>query len=111
MSLAFLQQTPEQAFRRLEQDLKLANIDLTKFKRMTPRQLGECIARIDNEKSRVVTESTYGDWFNSENYSNALLLRDALEIIKEYKEDKAANEVMVPGFTYYSNVKQFGNVL
>lgn len=111
MSLAFLQQTPEQAFRRIEQDLKLASIDLTKFKRMTPRQLGECIARIDSEKSRVINENTYGDWFNSENYANALLLRDALVLIKEYKEYKVESEVIIPSFTYYHNVNQFGDML
>lgn len=111
MTLAFLQQTPQQAFRRLEQDLKLAHIDLTTFKRMTPRQLGEAIARIDSEKARVINESTYGDWLNSENYTNATILREALVLIKEFKEDKVANEVLIPGFSYYHGVHQFGDQL
>ena len=111
MALEFLRQTPEQAFRRLEQDLRLAHIDLTKYKRMTPRQLGEAIRKIDSEKARVINESTYGAWLKSENYINATLLRDALELIKEHKEDKASAETMIPGFTYYFGVGQFGQSL
>ena len=111
MPLEFLQQTPEQAFRRIERDLKLAHIDLTKFKRMTPRQLGEAIARIDSEKARILEEKTYGEWLKSENYTNATLLRDALELLKEHKEAKAAAEVLVPGFRYYRGVQQFGDSL
>ena len=111
MPLQFLQQTPEQAFRKIEADLKLASIDLTPFKRMTPRELGEAINSIDQKRARVINETTYGKWLESGKFSNVMLLRDALELLKEHKEAKAEAEVLVPGFSYYRGVKQFGDKL
>lgn len=109
MPLEFLQQTPEQAFRKIEQDLRLVSIDLTKYKRMTPRQLGEAVSHIDSERARVINETTYGKWLESGKFSNAMLLREALEFLKEHKEAKAAAEVLIPGFSYYRGMHQYGD--
>ena len=111
MALEFLKQTPQQAFRRIESDLALASIDLTPFKAMTPRQLGEAIDEIDSRRSKVMNEATYGNWLGSGKYANVMLLRDALEILKEYKEEKASNETLIPGFNYYYGAQQFGDKL
>ncbi len=111
MPLEFLQQTPEQAFRRLEKDLAIASIDLLKYKRMTPRQLGEAIDRIDQSRAKVIQESTYGKWLQSGKFTNVILLREALGFLKEHKEAKAESETLTPGFSYYRGVKQFGEKL
>ncbi len=111
MPLEFLQQTPEQAFRKIEADLRLASINLTKYKRMTPLQLGEAINRIDQERAKVINEHTYGKWLESGKFANVMLLRDALEMLKEHKEARAEAEVLIPGFSYYRGVKQFGDRL
>lgn len=113
MSLEFLNQTPERAFRKLERDLLLVNpdLDLRKFKSMTPRKLGENIAKLDLREQKIISESVYGSWLKDDRYVELKLLKEALEFLKEYKEGKEASETLVPRFTYYRGVKQFGQNL
>lgn len=113
MGLEFLNQTPEGAFRRLRRELKTvdSSIDMSRYMAMTPRRLSEEIDRLDEEARQRIMESNYGSWLTDENYVRNKLLREALEYLVEYKQEKMAEEKMVPGFTYYRGVKQFGNSL
>lgn len=113
MSLPFLKETPVTAFRKLERDLRVVNpkLDLRRYKAMTPRRLGEEIGKLDNLSRDIPLREEYGIWLHDEKFVEMKLLQDALSQLRAYKIDRQKNEVMVPGFTYYKSVKQFGNNL
>lgn len=113
MSLEFLNQTPTAAFRKLERDLFLLNpkIDLKKYKMLTPARLGEAIAVLKGKTAKIVENSTYGSWLTDENYIQADILREALEFLLNHKTARQESETLVPNFTYYRGVKQFGDYM
>ena len=113
MALEYLKHSPTQAFRKLERDILLVNpeVNMRRFKAMTPRALGEEITKLEDARRSFMAEHTYGSWLASENYMENRLLKEALEFLKEHKEGRKADEVLVPGFTYYRGVKQFGDDL
>jgi hypothetical protein len=110
MSLEFLNQTPKNAFRKIERDLSTVNpsLDISSFKKMTPNQLDERIQKLENKEKRMIGESKYGSWLTNSEYVETKLLKEALEFLKEYKKEKEKQEILVPGFIYYRGVKQFG---
>ena len=113
MALEFLNDTPQRAFRKLERDLMLVNpeVQLGQFKAMTPRALESVLDKMDEKRSSILAETTYGAWLRSEKYVELHLLKEAVVFLKEYKEGKRDDEALVPGFTYYRKVKQFGESL
>lgn len=112
MPLEFTKRSLTNEFRRVERDLKLvSNIDMRKFKAMTPRQLETAIGELKGVERRVVSEESYGSWLSSDKFAETKMLVDALGILKEYKMDKLAGETLVPGYIYYRGVKQFGSIL
>ena len=113
MALEFLNDTPQRAFRKLERDLLLVNpeVKLRQYKAMTPRSLGEELDRLNFKRETMLAENTYGAWLQSENFVELQLMKEALSFLKEYKEDRREEEVLVPGFTYYRRIKQFGDNL
>jgi hypothetical protein len=113
MSLDFLNDTPQTAFRKLERDLLLVNpgVKLRNFKSMTPRALSEELQKLDSKRNSILAENTYGSWLKSESYIEMQLMKEALSFLKEYKEEKRETETLVPGFAYYRHVKQFGESL
>lgn len=110
MPLEFLKPQPDQAFRRLEEDLRHVNPkrDLTPFKSMTPRRLAEELKKLDAVRERMIHEHTYGEWLNSPKFAEMRLLQEALQMLHEHKSDKEESEMLIPGFAYYRGVKQFG---
>lgn len=113
MSLDFVNQTPVSAFRRLERDLRLVNpkLDMNRYKAMSVHRLEEKIGKIDS-KVRVWKETAvYGSWLRDPKFVELTMLREALDILVEYKRDQIEQEVLVPGYTYYRGVKQFGPML
>jgi hypothetical protein len=59
----------------------------------------------------MLAENTYGAWLQSEDFVELQLMKEALSFLKEYKEDRRKEEILVPGFTYYRRIKQFGDNL
>lgn len=113
MALEFLNDTPTRAFRKLERDILLVNPEakLGRFKAMTPRMLeGELVA-LDAKREQMLSEQTYGSWLQSEDFVELQLMKEAIGFLKEHKEGKRDAEQLVPGFTYYRRVKQFGESL
>ena len=112
MPLEFTKRSLTNEFRRVERDLRLvSDIDLKKFKAMTPRQLEAAIAQLKTAERRVISEESYGSWLSSDKFAESKMMVDALGILKEYKLDKLAGETLVPGYIYYRGVKQFGSLL
>jgi hypothetical protein len=113
MALEFLNDTPQRAFRKLERDLMLVNpeVQLGQFKAMTPRALESVLIKMDAKRTNILAETTYGAWLRSEKYVELHLLKEAVEFLKEYKEGKRDDEALVPGYTYYRKIKQFGENL
>jgi len=112
MALEFTKRSITTDFRRVERDLQLvAQIDLRKFKAMSPRQLESEIVKLADEEKRVISESSYGSWLSSDKFAANKMLVDALTLLKEYKLNKQEGESLVPGFIYFRNVKQFGSIL
>ncbi len=111
MTLAFIKPTPVQDFRKLERDLKLVDVDLTRFKSMTPRQLTKVIESLQARERRVIQETSYASWLSDDAFGINKMLQEALEFLREYKIEKQSQEVLVPGFSYYRGIKQFGDTL
>lgn len=113
MALEYLNDTSQRAFRKLERDLLLqnSNLNMQKYKSMTPRRLGKVIESLDKQMNTVIRESKYGSWLSDDKYVQKRLLHDALSYLKEYKESCKDSEKIIPGFTYYRRVKQFGPML
>ncbi len=112
MPLEFTKRSLTNEFRRVERDLRLvSDIDLKKFKAMTPRQLETTIRKMRTAEKRVISEQSYGSWLSSDKFAESKMMVDALGILKEYKLDKLAGETLVPGYIYYRGVKQFGSLL
>jgi hypothetical protein len=113
MALEFLNDTPQRAFRKLERDLLLVNpkVDLRQYKNMTPRALGEELEILDDVERTMLHEQTYGSWLSDDKYVEHRLLKEAITFLKDYKNERREEEVLVPGYTYYRQVKQFGSNL
>ena len=113
MALEFLNDTPQRAFRKLERDLLLVNpeVRLRQYKAMTPRSLGEALDQLDVKRETMLAENTYGAWLQSEDFVELQLMKEALSFLKDYKEERREEEILVPGFTYYRRIKQFGDNL
>lgn len=113
MALEFLNDTPTRAFRKLERDILLVNPEakLGRFKAMTPRMLEGELDALDAKREQMLSEQTYGSWLQSEDFVELQLMKEAIGFLKEHKEGKRDAEVLVPGFTYYRRVKQFGESL
>lgn len=112
MPLEFTKRSLTNEFRRVERDLKLvSNIDLRRFKAMTPRQLEAAINDLKGVERRIISEESYGSWLSGDKFAENKMMVDALGILKEYKLDKLAGETLVPGYVYYRGVKQFGSIL
>ena len=113
MALEFLNDTPQRAFRKLERDLLLVNpkVDLRQYKNMTPRALGEELNKLNGVETAMHHEQTYGSWLTDDTYVEHRLLKEAITFLRDYKEERRGDEVLVPGYTYYRQVKQFGSNL
>ncbi len=113
MALEFLNDTPQRAFRKLERDLMLVNpeVQLGQFKAMTPRSLESVLETLDEKRTTMLAENTYGAWLTSEEFVELQLMKEAVTFLKEYKEGKRDDETLVPGYTYYRKIRQFGDDL
>jgi len=113
MALEFLNDTPQRAFRKLERDLMLVNpeVKMGQYKAMTPRSLDNVLESLDGKRTTMLAENTYGAWLVSEEYVELQLMKEAVTFLKEYKEGKRDEENLVPGYTYYRTIKQFGDDL
>lgn len=111
--LEFTKHSPQAAFRRVENDLRMlnSNINMNRFKAMNSNRLGEEIARLRGETKAIMRESRYGSWLKDTDYVQKTLMIEALELLREYRKHQEETEVLVPGLTYYRSVKQFGNIL
>ncbi len=111
MSLDFLKKDPADAFRQIEADLKHVDpsVNLGRFKAMTPKRLKVEMQKLSDRRQAMIAESTYGAWLKSPDFAKMRLLQEALNHLYEYKSEKEDQEVLVPGFTYYRGVRQFGD--
>ena len=113
MTLDFLRHGPTRSFRRVEADLNRTcpDVDLTRYKRMTPRGLEEALSGLRQEEQQMIQETQYGSWLSDPAFTKNKLMQDALELLQEHKEEQREQEVLVPGFTYYAGVNRFGDSL
>lgn len=110
MSLDFLKKDSADAYRQIEADLKHVDptVNLGRFKAMTPKNLKVEMQKLADKRQTMIAESTYGAWLKSPAFAKMRLLQEALNHLYEYKAGKEEQEVLVPGFTYYRGVRQFG---
>jgi len=66
---------------------------------------------LNDTETAMLHEQTYGAWLTDDKYVEHRLLKEAVTFLKDYKEERRVDEVLVPGYTYYRQVKQFGNNL
>ena len=85
MALDFLNQTPVTAYRKLEQDIALVNpnIDMRRYKSMTPRRLDKEIEVLETKEKRLLLDNTYGSWLADERFAEIKLLKEALVYLRE----------------------------
>lgn len=110
MPLEFLALPPTTAFRKIEEDLKSLDpgLSLAPYKAMTPKRLHRAIRDLKERRESSILEQTYGVWLKSPEFARARLLEDALVHLYEHKAERQRSERLVPGYCYYSRVKQFG---
>jgi len=111
MALEFLRDSAVQAFRKYEADLNLMNpeLDLRGYKRMSSDQLHRVVEGLVAEERARYENDPYGSWYQDPKYVQGKVLQDALACLAEHKHEQEMNEPpLVPGYTYYRNVKQFG---
>ena len=111
MSLAFLQSEPTRDLHKIAEDLKVydTDFDIAVYESMSARHVSKEIDSVKNRLEELKKGSVYGSWLNESSYVHDRLLLDALNILEEQKYELEENEVLVPGFTYYRDVMQFGN--
>lgn len=107
----FLKEDTKTVLRKLEKALVRNNpsIDLSTFKRMPIDRLNEQLASLDKKRTRLISESSYGQWLNNPEYIEVMLLKEAIDTIIDYKKLLESKEVLVPGYTYYRKVNRFGS--
>lgn len=113
MSLAMFKDTPTQALRKIETDLRdmRPDIDFRRYFAMTPRQISEKIDRL-RDKNRDLTESLANrTWLMDPNYLYRKLLIEGLEIVRDLREDEEDREELHEGMVYYADTAQFGDVM
>lgn len=113
MPLEFLRDTPDVAFRRTIRDLQSMNskVDESVFERMSIEQIDEVLDRLSEREQQIINEAPYGAWLSDSAYVQIKMLQDGLINLREYREILEESEVVVPGFTYYNNVRQFGKLV
>lgn len=111
MSLDFLRDEPDVAFRRTIRDLQSMNprIDESVFERMSIEQIDTVLDRLADRECRIIAESPYGAWLADPDFMQIKLLQDGLSSLREHREILEETEVLIPGFTYYDNVRQYGH--
>jgi hypothetical protein len=110
MSLEFLRDTPDVAFRRTIRDLQSMNprIDESVFERMSIDEINTLLDRLSERENRIISESPYGAWLGDPGFIQIKMLQDGLSSLREHREIMEETEVLIPGFTYYDNIYQFG---
>jgi hypothetical protein len=110
MPLEFLRDTPDVAFKRTIRDLQTMNpsIDESVFERMSIAQIDTVLDRLYERETRIVNESPYGAWLADPVFVQIKMLQDGLTNLREHREILEESEVLVPGFTYYNDIRQFG---
>ncbi len=113
MSLAMFKDTPTQALRKIESELRSMSdaVDMRQYYAMTPRQIDEKIERM-RSKNRALTETLANrTWILDPNYMYRKLFIEGLEIIRDLREDQEDREQLQTGMIYYAGTMQFGDLL
>lgn len=110
MPLEFLRDSPDVAFRRTIRDLQSMNprIDESVFERMSVQQIDTILDRLSQREERIIAESPYGAWLEDSQFVQIKMLQDGLTNLREHREMLEETEILIPGFTYYNNIRQFG---
>lgn len=110
MSLDFLRDSPDVAFRQTISDLRTMNpkFDAGIFECLTIDQIDTLLERLQDRERHIIDESPYGAWFEDQNFMQIKMLQDGLSNLREHIENLQETEFLVNGFTYYNGVRQFG---
>lgn len=111
MSLEFLRDSPDVAFRQTITDLRSMNpkFDPGVFESMSIPQIDTLLERLQERERRIIDESPYGAWLSDPAFMQIKMLQDGLTNLREHIEILEETEVLVKGFTYYNGVRQFGS--
>jgi hypothetical protein len=111
MSLEFLRDTPETAFRQTISDLQSINPKFHPgvFETMSIEQIDMLLDNLTRRERRIIDESPYGAWISDPLFIQIKMLQDGLVNLREHIENLEEIETLVPGFTYYTDVRQFGD--
>src|ERR1051326_2668385 len=111
MSLEFLRDAPDVAFRQTIADLQTINpkFNTGVFESMSIEQIDLIMDRLNQRERRIIDESPYGAWVQDPMFVQIKMLQDGLINLREHIENLEEIEVLVPGFTYYTDIRQFGD--
>lgn len=113
MSLEFLRDKPEDAFRQSITDLQSINpkFNTGVFETMSVEQIDLVMENLGRRERRIIDESAYGGWITDPLFMEIKMLQDGLSNLREHIETLEETEQLVPGFTYYTDVRQFGKLV
>jgi hypothetical protein len=111
MSLEFLRDTPDVAFRQTISELQQINpkFEASVFETMSITQIDTLLDRLGRRERRIIDESSYGSWIEDPAFIQIKMLQDGLNNLREYIEVLEETEQLVTGFTYYNDIQKFGN--
>jgi hypothetical protein len=111
MILQYFHDEPEAAFRSVISELRTMNpkIRTNIFENLSIVQIDNMLDDLLLREKKIIREShPYGSWLMNPLYMQIKMLQEGLTKLREYREELEESEVIVPGFTYYRHVKQFG---
>lgn len=113
MSLTLFKDTPTQALRKIEADIRMMRPDISfnRYYGMTPRKIDEKIERLRLKNQHLTETMANRTWLLDPNYLYRMMMIEGLEIVRNLREQDESSEVLQPGMTYYSGVMQFGDRL
>jgi hypothetical protein len=113
MSLAMFRDTPTQALRKIEAELRAqrADLDFRRYYAMTPRQIEEKIERMRSKNFELTETMANRTWLLDPNYMYRKLFIEGLEIVRDLREEQEEQEQLQPGMMYYAEAMQFGPLL
>jgi hypothetical protein len=111
MPLDFLRDSPDVAFRQTIRDLRTMNpkFNAGVFESMSIPQIDSLLERLTVREQRLIDELPYGSWITHPTFVQIKMLQDGLNNLREHIEILEHTEQLVEGFTYYTDVRRFGD--
>lgn len=92
---------PIEKYYALEKRLMAFNRDISSFKSKSISDVNHAIHVLESKVTAIMEDDNFNAYHQNPSYVKETLTLEALKLVRQIKETKEANEVLIPGFTYY----------